>query len=778
MKKLILLITLIAIGHSQDTYDCTDTYSIKKQICESIKINGKNACAYSSLTSTCSEGYTKCEDYNPESGFTDSKCTSINPSDSNYKCKVQGEGNAKSCVTELKECSEYATLGDNCIDLKAGDGKRCVLYNGNCKAHKDECNGLAQIECENNIPKSNTKKCKWSSNSCTSVDRLCEDLISYSDKYGGLDIKTCPNLKIDSSTLSSSMYTCGYIGGCTTYPKSCEAGNNNKVLCESITPLNDQRTALDELSKCTYSGTKCSKEEKKCLDFAEHINNPSNCGLLKTSNDNKMCMSGFSTSSYLSFCKEEYITCDSYNKDITEKSKRDSKICSSITPKDPKTKVPDYHSECYLDSESNCVIRKKECNKLDYSICNDHVFDDSSKSNKRCLYTDGECKEIYKKCSDYNALEASKRNKEDCEIIEPTDESNPFLFKCVFDDNKKECKNEKKDCSDYKGSDSDKCASLTSNLDNKHKCVMIKGCTKQEKTCTDYEGSSKDKCEAIINEKKNYKCVFNSENHCVEEQRPCDEYPDSIESECASFKPSVSGNKCGIVNGKCQEIYKNCGQYIGTDSEKCASIQLEDITSKCVFDSTCKNEKKVCSDAKHETECNAITPTDTNKQCAFIFYNNYYQCVEQYKTCELYESKVTSGKNENDCKSIILKSNENKKCQFDNSRCTITDKGCEDLFAPTQTLNECSTLTYNSNKEKCVFDSSNLSCSIKDKNCLEMTYLTGATEDDCKNAATSSSNKVCSVKADKTGCEEVEKKNSATINNLSKIIIISLAFLF
>ena len=757
MKKLILLITLIALGHSQDTYKCKDTQDIEKQICESIKINEKNACAYSG--STCSEGYTKCEDYNPESGFTDSTCTSINPSDSNYKCKVQGEGNAKSCVKELKECSEYATLGGNCIDLKAGDGKRCVLYNGNCEAHKDECNGLPQNKCENNIPKLNTKKCKWSSNSCTSVDRLCEDLISYSDKYEGSDIETCSNLKIDSSTLSSSMYTCGYFEGeCTEYLKSCEVGNGDKAVCELIKPLNDQRTAVDELSKCTYSGTKCSKEEKKCLEFADRINNPSNCGLLKTSNDNKMCMSGFSTNSYLHFCKEEYITCDSYNKDITDSKKRDSKSCEDIIPKDPKTKEFDYHSECYLDSDKNCVIRKKECSQLRSSICNEHTFDDSSKSNKRCLYTDDdECKEIYKKCSDYNTLEEAQRNKKDCEIIESTEESNPFLFKCVFDSNKKECTKEKKDCSDYKGYDSDECTLLTTNLDNKHKCVMINSvCTKQEKTCTDYEGSTKADCEAIINEKINYKCVFNSENHCVEEQRPCDEYTGSTESECASFKPSVSGNRCSIgLNGKCQEIYNDCEDYKGTNSETCKNIQRNDITYKCVFDGTCKNEKKLCSDAKYKTECNSITPTDTtNKQCAFIFYNNYYQCVEQYKTCELYESKVTSGKNQNDCESIILKSNANKKCQFDNSRCTTANKGCKDLFAPTQTLQECSVLssTYNNNKENCIFDSSNLSCSIKDKTCLEMTYLTGATEDDCKNAATSSSNKVCTVNALKTGC--------------------------
>ena len=84
----------------------------------------------------------------------------------------------------------------------------------------------------------------------------------------------------------------------------------------------------------------------------------------------------------------------------------------------------------------------------------------------------------------------------------------------------------------------------------------------------------------------------------------------------------------------------------------------------------------------------------------------------------------------------------------------------------------------NDYKKKCIFDSSNLSCSIKDKTCLEIESLSGVTEDDCKIAATSSSNKVCSVKIDKTGCEEVEKQNSATKNNLSKIIIALFALLF
>ena len=770
MKKLILLFTLIAIGHSQDTYDCSDSSSIKKQICESIEINNKKACAYSGLK--CTEGYTKCEDYNPQSGFTDKTCTDINPSDSKYKCVVQTKNSVKSCVKELKECSEYPTAG-NCTDLKAEDGKRCVLYNGECKAHKDECTGLTQNDCENNIPKSNTKKCKWNSGSCTSVDRECDEHIFYQDKYGGSDIEACPKLKIDSSLTSA--FSCGYLDKCIDYPNSCAEGKESKDLCESIKPLNKERTALDDLSKCSYSGTTCSKVEKKCLDFKDYVDTPGKCSLLKTSDDNKMCVSSYSLSLYT--CKEEYITCDSYNKVITDKTKRDSTTCGNITPKDPKTKAADFHSECYLNSDKNCVIRKKECNQLSSKICNEHVFDDSSKSSKRCLYTAGECKEIYKTCSAYNQLEASKRNKDDCEIIESTDENNPFLFKCTFNTQTKECKKEKKDCVDYTGYDSDECSSLTVNLDNKHKCILIDyKCKKQEKTCSDYEGRTKSECEAIIHEKENYKCIFNSANKCVEEQRSCDDYEGKIETECNSYKPSISGNKCSIgLNGKCQEIYNNCEQYTGGDSTKCTNIQRNDITYKCVFNSnSCKNEKKTCSDAKYETDCNAITPTDGDKQCAFI--NS--KCIEQYKTCELYQSKATS-KKQNDCESIILKSDGKKKCQFNSkSECVSVDKGCQDLFAPNEIVTECNSLSYNSYKEKCIFDLSNLSCSIKDKTCLEMTYFSGVTDDDCKDAATSSSDKVCSVNALKTGCEEVAKKNSGSKINLCKIIIALLALLF
>ncbi len=71
----------------------------------------------------------------------------------------------------------------------------------------------------------------------------------------------------------------------------------------------------------------------------------------------------------------------------------------------------------------------------------------------------------------------------------------------------------------------------------------------------------------------------------------------------------------------------------------------------------CKSIKK-CEEAKDENECGTTTPTDTNKNC--VFTNN--KCVEQYKTCEVYNG-INGTIDKEVCESIILKDNSNK--QFD-----------------------------------------------------------------------------------------------------------------
>ena len=132
MKKQILLFSLILICYNDDTvHECLRTEELAKQLCESIKFDGVNNCIYSS-DGSCNEGYRECTKYNPSSDFEESKCTSISPSDSKYKCVVEAQGTLKKCVQKLKSCNEY-TEGTDCKNLKADEGYRCVLYNGQCK---------------------------------------------------------------------------------------------------------------------------------------------------------------------------------------------------------------------------------------------------------------------------------------------------------------------------------------------------------------------------------------------------------------------------------------------------------------------------------------------------------------------------------------------------------------------------------------------------------------------------------------------------------------------
>ena len=205
-----------------------------------------------------------------------------------------------------------------------------------------------------------------------------------------------------------------------------------------------------------------------------------------------------------------------------------------------------------------------------------------------------------------------------------------------------------------------------------------------------------------------------------------------------------------------QEIYNDCEDYKGTNSETCKNIQRNDITYKCVFDGTCKNEKKLCSDAKYKTECNSITPTDTtNKQCAFIFYNNYYQCVEQYKTCELYAS---SGEtiDQNKCESIVLEDSKSK-CTYSSNTCKTETKKCSD-FKLELLQSSCYYLTPNDDTKKCTY-SSNACTTTDKKTCLELFGSKDATKEICEAASTTSDKRSCALSSTGNGCEEVNKQN-------------------
>lgn len=348
---------------------------------------------------------------------------------------------------------------------------------------------------------------------------------------------------------------------------------------------------------------------------------------------------------------------------------------------------------------------KKECIEITKKdVCNNHIPEDTT---KRCIFKNGLCEEDYITCEKYNEkIEESQRKQVECELIAPI-YNDRKVYKCSYDIATKTCNPKIVFCEDYKGQDEDYCTSLSVNVNNTstYKCALINNkCVSQFKDCETYNGQGTDKemCESIKLYNDNYKrCFLEKDKDCVRNLKLCSDYLGEDEEECTTqFRGSDTTKVCAFENNKCVEKskFKFCSEYRGTDKNICESIQpyiydesAIDFSSKCEYGNYgCQKVKKKCEEAKNENECSSIIPTDnTNKIC--IFKDN--ACIEQYKSCQLYqnnEEKIYKSV----CESIIPLTNpELNKCEFNENggvaTCIEKRRLCSDFqseFLKTQCL--------------------------------------------------------------------------------------------
>ena len=289
----------------------------------------------------------------------------------------------------------------------------------------------------------------------------------------------------------------------------------------------------------------------------------------------------------------------------------------------------------------------------------------SKDSNKRCIYSGSQCKEQYKTCELYDQ-NASPKDATECNNIK--------LY-------------------DYSG-----------NLNTKIYCDFVGSeCVQKQKTCS--ELTSQTDCESS-SFFEDYICVFKG-NKCKEQYRTCDKYNKLVaesaknKDDCESINEGTY-NKCSFnTNTKvCSKIKKDCKE-----------ISTSLSYNKCSFNTNTKVCSKIKKDCKEISTslCSFHTPTDTTKKCILI--ND--QCVEQYKTCELYDAQNT--KTADVCNKIIpYRTNanyidEDYKCVFDsqNSKCERKKKECKDitdentctLFSPEDSTNKICIYENNACKE-------------------------------------------------------------------------------
>ena len=731
------------------------------------------------------------------SNFNDRICTSIIPSNSQKECIPEGTGTSKRCVEETLKCEKFKYIAD-CLSLAVGDSskQRCVIVDRTkCETHYMNCADATSEEiCNKNIPNNNNKKCKWSSNRCQETERTCDDFITFTDDI--ISQKDCPDLNNDDNKVCFLDEN----SKCHSYYKQCEHGTRDN--CETIKPFIEGITHYDKDSfnlkaHCVWKKEvgedteSCHKENYKCNEaIGEKFKDL--CPYLEKSNTHKACIYDRTNKR----CTEIYSTCQSYTDD------------TSVTTKDPETckniKIDDHYT-CTLQGNS-CIQKKKECKEItEESVCTSHTFDfsdDVSKQNKQCIFLpNNTCVETYKTCSDYqNDATITDKLKNICEIIPPfteIDNGKTFIYNCTFDSQNR-CQRNKIECEYYKGN-SDTCDRISINFDDtKYQCKSNNGkCFKQFKTCDDFNYDNPDNddieqnkanCLSIILSSPNEKCYLEHDKTCKLTTKLCSEYLGDDEYTCEhSYAPSSDDKQCSFVNNKCTEIdkvkvnpeeyYYYCSDYRGTDKTKCESIlphsetnfdgnELEsiDFSAKCVYDTNigCIRKRKECSEAKSEYECQNISPEDTDQQCAYINNN----CIQQYRSCSLYENKVGTAMTKNGCENIKISENTysffNSYCEYtENSgtkTCTRKARECKDLSSELlQNIvkSTCSFLTITDVSKKCVYNNNN--CVEQVKTCKELSYfpsVPGNLNSICENAPTSSNNKVCKKNHFNSGCEE------------------------
>ena len=776
---------------------CTEVY----KECDEYDPNGSLSCTSlyggSSLkhcvlqNQNCKAHYEKCEYFT--TGVDKAKCEANIPSTDYHKCIWDSANNL--CKEVPKDCKDYSsTYFYSCnsltpsstdkICVSAENSNYCEEIYKTCDLYNTKETSKTKAGCEKTKIYSDTgnfdetKICEFIGTTCSARDKVCEDMI---DSYD------CRNFSPKDSNK-----ICVYRGNqCITQYKTCDLYNSKvaevdkkKEDCEAIQVYSESTNSFDNHYYCSYSGTTCSQEERKCEDFTEE----SECENFSPS-DKTICV--FNQNA----CKEQYKTCEIYNSEVTDKNKED---CEAI-------KIYDYgfdtSSKCVFN-EGACSKTKKDCSEFtDSNSCNYHEPNDE---NKKCRFIQDKCEEQYKTCELYNDKE-SQKTKEECEKIIPykngyssVDEDSKCVFDtdsncvrktkecsemgnnyncyghkidnehvCTLDNN--ECKQVYTSCSGY-NKETDKtaegCKALkiyNSNgyIDYSKKCIFEDNTCKDKtlEKCEDYEtGKNENYCTHISNSYSN--CIFKN-NQCVKEYYDCPEdYEEVTEEVCKSITPWTEYYKCSYdeKTKKCTRQNKECSEFKNSDYYYYCDIHgvpSEDKENKkCFFENSKCIEKYIhCSayTGNNKTECESIIPYDeyknslryTNK-CVF---GNDKKCKMELKVCE-------DAKTKNECNSITPTNNK-KRCVYENEECKEQYKDCDSYNnngEETVTKSVCESIILSSDSYKCVFKEGN-TCEEEKKDCSDITK--DKYEQECSEISASSSEKKCSFS--NSVCSEVSK---------------------
>lgn len=269
------------------------------------------------------------------------------------------------------------------------------------------------------------------------------------------------------------------------------------------------------------------------------------------------------------------------------------------------------------------------------------------------------------------------------------------------------------------------CESLVINAT--HSCTYLNGvCTTKKSQCESYTGTSEDECGSIKPKEILNKCAMVG-SECKEVPKVCEDYISGIDT-CSKLQTDDNTKKrCVLSGGKCLAHYRSCIDFVEGVSETLCNMNIpEDTTNskKCKWDSDnnrCIVTDKQCKDYEYmaHDNCPELGTSDSDKVCFSSPFG--FGCVEQYKTCELYDEKVQDiDKSKTKCESIRYFSDTGfdytKACYFSDNHCKTKDRECSDNISQEECTLYSSKLLPLINPDKiCVF--SEYQCKDQYKTC-------------------------------------------------------------
>ena len=568
---------------SSTSKTCTTDNNTCKELYKSCSvITTKNDCENKELISnspgykcvwdtSCQLKQKLCSEY--KTGEGSSLCYNYTTENPSYKeCAYEFSNGVEKCKEVYKTCDSYNKVitdkdkrkDEDCEDIELSGSDKCILDSDTkeCKQVKKECKDY-DFE----------SACYWvylddESKKCIFLKGKCEE-----------EYKNCQTFKYDSS-LSS---------------------DDNKRICESITPIDDYKTNNyyygTNRYKCVYSDSEhtCTQKEiKKCEDYEGY--SPSFCASMPSEDSNNLeCILKDDK------CITQYKYCSSYDIVVTDKSKRKKDECESIDS--------GYeYQKCHFDEEYKvCNTETLPCSSYkgnSSSMCQQFKTNDDDSA---CYLENGQC--VERKKYDYQyRYEYHGEDKSTCESIQPRNyfsSSYNFSKKCVYNTTDKECQGKDKTCSDARNAL--ECQKITpSNTDKK--CIYKDdSCVEQYKTCDLYAKSGEtiiqSTCESIIDD-NNKKCVY-STNTCKSETKKCSDFNlELLKSSCYYLNPTDDTKKCTYSSNACTT----------TDKKTCLELfGSKDATKEICEAASTTSDKRSCALISLGSGCDEVNKQSNTK---------------------------------------------------------------------------------------------------------------------------------------------------------------------